>query len=273
MRGEFLDLSDARIYYYAAGTRGAGEPIVFIHGFPTSSHLWSGVVPLAPAGHRLVVLDLLGFGRSDRPVGRGLSIADHAMRLIELLDTLGIERACLVGHGIGGGIAQMVAVQHPARVSRLCLVDSVAFDAWPPLDAKIARALAPLGRIAPPAMILFAVRAALLRGYADRDRGTHSVDLYLRPFASPAGRDVLLRHLVELRNRDTATVSTGLASIDRPTAIVWGERDPFLPVTLARRLHDAIRGSTLDIVPDAGHFAPEEAAGRIGDILGALMKR
>jgi len=70
MRGEFLDLSGARLYYYAAGTRGAGVPVVFIHGFPTSSHLWNDVVPLMPQGHRLVVLDLLGFGRSDRPLTR-----------------------------------------------------------------------------------------------------------------------------------------------------------------------------------------------------------
>jgi haloalkane dehalogenase len=60
MRGEFVDLSGARLYYYAAGSRGSGEPVVFIHGFPTSSHLWADVIPLMPTGHRRVLLDLLG---------------------------------------------------------------------------------------------------------------------------------------------------------------------------------------------------------------------
>ena len=72
MRGEFVDIGGARLYYYAVGTRGAGEPIVLLHGFPTSSHIWSRVAPLLPNGHRVVVLDLLGYGRSDRPSGRPL---------------------------------------------------------------------------------------------------------------------------------------------------------------------------------------------------------
>ena len=106
MRGEFVDLTGARLYYYAAGTRGAGEPVVFLHGFPTSGHLWTDVVPLVPAGHRVVVLDLLGYGRSDRPQSRSVSLRAHAERVIELFDTLGINYACVVGHDIGGGIAQ-----------------------------------------------------------------------------------------------------------------------------------------------------------------------
>ncbi|HUF30679.1 MAG TPA: alpha/beta fold hydrolase, partial [Gemmatimonadaceae bacterium] len=103
MRGEFLDLDGARLYYYAAGVRGEGEPIVFLHGFPTSSHLWRDVVPLVPPGHRVVVVDLLGFGRSDLPTGRDVSLGGHAQRVLQLLDQLRIERATIVGHDTGGG--------------------------------------------------------------------------------------------------------------------------------------------------------------------------
>src|SRR5690348_870952 len=130
MRGEFLDLSGARLYYYAAGTRGVGIPVLFIHGFPTSGHLWSEVVPLMPRGHRIVVLDLLGYGRSDRPLKRAVDVRAHAERVVAFLDELRIQRACVVGHGVGGGIAQSLAIRHPARVSHLCLIDSVAFDRW-----------------------------------------------------------------------------------------------------------------------------------------------
>lgn len=272
MRGEFLDLSDARLYYYAAGTRGAGEPIVFIHGFPSSSHIWSSVVPSAPAGHRVIVVDLLGFGRSDRPAGRGLSIADHAARAIEMLDALRIERACIVGHDIGGGIAQVLASRHPHRVSRLCLVDSVDLEARRPVDIKLARALIPLTRLLPPAMLLAALRASLLRGYVDRDQGAHSVELYLRPFGSAEGRDVLLAHVAQLRRRALAFAGVGSA-IAAPTAIIWGARDVFCPVPIAHRLHTAIPSSSLDIVANAGHFLPEEAPGKLAHVLSALMKR
>ena len=98
MRGEFIDVNGARLYYYAAGTRGAGEPVVFLHAFPTSSHLWTEVVPLVPKGHRVVVVDLLGYGRSDRPAGRDVSVRGHAERVVGLLDALSINYACIVGH-------------------------------------------------------------------------------------------------------------------------------------------------------------------------------
>src|SRR3954469_14920576 len=175
MRGEFLDLYGARLYYYAAGTRGVGVPVVFLHGFPTSSHLWSDVVPLMPAGHRLVVVDLLGYGRSDRPNGRPVDVRAHAERVVELLDELRIRRACIVGHGIGGGIAQSIAVRHPQRVSHLCLIDSVAFDRWPTFRARLARASLTVTQFLPPAALLSIVRPNLEHGYADPQRASHSI--------------------------------------------------------------------------------------------------
>src|SRR5688572_19094269 len=178
MRGEFVDLGGARLYYYAAGTRGAGDPVVLIHGFPTSGHLWNEVVPLVPAGHRVVVVDLLGYGRSDRPRAGRVTVHAHAGRMTELFDALSIGPACVVGHDVGGGIAQSLAVRYPDRVSRLCLIDSVAFDGWPGREVRLVRSVLPVARHLPPAWLLPMVRNGLLRGYADHDRGVHSVAHY-----------------------------------------------------------------------------------------------
>ena len=273
MRGEFLDLDGARLYYYAAGTRGAGEPVVLIHGFPTSGHLWSEVVPLVPAGHRVVVVDLLGFGRSDPPRRGQVSVRAHADRTIQLFDALGIGRACVVGHDVGGGVAQSMAVRFPERVSHLCLVDSVAFDGWPAREVRFARAVLPVARHLPPAWFLPVIRGGLLRGYADHERGAHSVAHYVRPFSGTDGRDALVRHLLELDATDTAGLAPHLSGMAQPTAIVWGERDPFLPLGIARRLREAIPSSTLDVIAGARHFTPEEAPSRIGDALRALLRR
>lgn len=273
MRGEFVDLGGARIYCYAAGTRGAGEPIVFIHGFPTSSHLWEEVVPLVPEGHRIVVLDLLGYGRSDRPLGRDLSIRAHADRVIQLLDALGINYACVIGHDLGGGIAQSMAIRHPTRVSRLCLIDSVAFDDWPVQEVKIARATLPLTRHLPTAIVLPVVRLDLLRGYVNDDRGSRSLAQYMLPFDTSEGRDALMEHLAALDNAETVALEPRLKDIVQPTAIIWGAHDPWLPTKVAKRLHAAIPKSTLDIVPDIRHFVPEEAPERIGTVLRDLLAR
>ena len=273
MRGEFLDLRGARIYYYAAGTRGAGEPVIFVHGFPTSSHLWKDVVPLMPAGHRIVVVDLLGYGRSDRPNGRDLSLRGHADRLLEVMDVLGINYACVVGHDLGGGVAQTLAIRSPARVSRLCLVDTVAFDAWPVREVKLARAMLPLTRHLPPTWLLSMLRTDLARGYAETDHGARSIDQYVLPFSSADGRDAFMEHLLALDSADTTALTPRLKDIVSPTAIVWGAHDPFLPTDVARRLHEQIPGSTLDILPDARHFLPEDAPEKVAGVVAGLLAR
>lgn len=273
MRGEFLDLSGARVYYYAAGTRGDGDPIVFLHGFPTSSHLWQDVVPHVPPGHRVVVLDLLGFGRSDFPKGRDVSIPGHAQRVLAMLDALRIERAALVGHDIGGGIAQYLAVKHPTRVARLALIDSVAFDEWPTRDVKLAKVSLPLTRYLPPTWIVSVVQRDLQRGYTEYERGHMSVERYLRPFGTPDGRDAFVEHLLALDSRETAALAPRLGDVVAPTAIVWGAHDPFLSTALGRRLQAAIPRSTLDVLPDVRHFAPEEAPETLANLLSEWLAR
>ncbi len=273
MRGEFIDVNGARLYSYAAGSRGAGEPVVFLHGFPTSSHLWTDVVPLVPKGHRVVVVDLLGYGRSDRPAGRDVSVRGHAERVVGLLDALAINYACIVGHDVGGGIAQTMAVRWPTRVSRLMLVNSVAFDLWPGREVKIARAMLPLTRHLPATWLLSILRTDLMRGYVTSDRGTHSIEMYVRPFAKPDGRDSLVEHMISLDSSETKAIEPRLKDIVAPTAILWGAEDPFLPVAIGRRLHTEIPGSSLAVVPDARHFTPEEAPETVADVLTELLAR
>jgi pimeloyl-ACP methyl ester carboxylesterase len=272
VRGEFLDLSAAHIYYYAAGTRGSGEPVVLLHGFPTSSHLWSDVVPLMPRGHRIIVLDLLGFGRSGRPLKKALTISAHADRIIEVLDVLGIPKACIVGHDFGGAIAQALAIRYPHRVSRMCLVGSVAFDRGLGREARFARAMHAIFSQLPPEWLLALFRTGLLRGYVNRERGARSIGFYFRPFATSEGRDALLRQLRSVNQGEIAELGNRLGEIVAPTAIVWGRDDPLSPASLATRLQQAIPGSTLEIV-STGHFVPEEAPECLASALSELLSR
>lgn len=273
MRGEFIDVGGARLYYYAAGSRGAGEPVVLLHGFPTSSHLWHEVAPLVPKGHRVVVVDLLGYGRSDRPLGRNVSVRGHAERVVGLLDELAINYACIVGHDVGGGIAQTLAVRWPTRVSRLMLVNSVAFDMWPGREVKVARAMLPLTRHLPATWLLSILRTDLMRGYLTSDRAERSIDMYIRPFSNPEGRDALVEHMMALDSAETKAIEPRLKDVVAPTAILWGAEDPFLPLAIGRRLNAEIPRSTLDVVPDVRHFTPEEAPERVAAVLANLLTR
>jgi pimeloyl-ACP methyl ester carboxylesterase len=117
------------------------------------------------------------------------------------------------------------------------------------------------------------VQRDLQRGYTEYERGHMSVEKYLRPFATPDGRDAFVEHLLALDARETAALGPRLGSVVAPTAIIWGAHDPFLPTELGRRLQAAIPRATLDVLPDVRHFAPEEAPETVGRVLAGWLAR
>jgi pimeloyl-ACP methyl ester carboxylesterase len=273
VRGEFIDIDGQRLYYYAAGTRGIGEPLLLIHGFPTSSHLWTRVVPLLPPGHRIVVPDLLGYGRSElRDPGDAppdLGISGHATRGAQLLDALQIERICVVGHGWGAAIAMAMLARQPQRVSRLCLVNAATAESWPRGEARRVRAAMPLLCCLPGGILLALTRRKLASAYRDMPGLAQSATQYLRPFRGALGRSTLLAHLRSLTATPDSTAA-GQPTAPLPTAIVWGAHDPLLPMPLARRLQASIQDSTLDVVA-GGHFSPEESPEQVATVLARLL--
>ncbi len=272
MRGEFVDVGGLRLYYYAAGSkdRSAGVPVVLIHGFPTSSRLWHSVARDFPDGHRLVVLDLPGYGRSDAPARRP-TCASHARSVLGAMNELGIARACIVGHGLGGGVAQALTVDSPTRVSHLALVSSVAFDHTPRRMARFARAVAPASRGTPAGLLAGLVSASVVHGFARPERSRLALDACLHTFTTRTGREVLVRHLAALAPADTADWSARLGELRMPCAVIWGSEDPFLPVRLGERLAAAIPGATFDVIPGARHFVPEDAAPELVALLTRLL--
>lgn len=272
MRGEFVDIGAQRLYYYAAGTRGQGVPLVLVHGFPTSSRIWHAVARDFPDGHRLVVVDLPGFGRSELGSGEA-TCSEHAEALRLLLDDLRIDRACLVGHGMGGGIVQRLAVAHAERVSHLALLDSAAFGVAPRRMAGVAAWLGPAARLLTPGLLAGLVQGAVRRGFAVPERSRLTLDTCLQPFTTEAGRDHLVRHLHALGRCDTASSTPRLAALGIPTAILWGADDPFYPLRLAHRLLAAVPHATLDVIAGASHFTPEDAPDRVIARLMELVSR
>ena len=273
MRGEFVDVGGMRLYYYAAGTRGAGDPVILLHGFPTSSRLWHAVARDFTPGHRLVIVDLPGYGRSDPPTPARTSCGAHAAAILALLDDLGIERAVMVGHGIGGGVAQAFAIQWPDRLSALALVSSAGFGVAPRGMARLARALGPLARFMPPALLAGLVHGSVRRGFEDPDRSRLTLDTCLRHFTTPTGRDALAAHLSSLGRCDTSSWSRRLGEVQVPAAVIWGEDDPFYPPALGERIAAAIPNATLEVFRGAAHFVPEDQPEHLRRALDQLMSR
>lgn len=273
MRGEFVDVGGVRLYYYAAGTRGGGDPIVLVHGFGTSSLLWRELIPELPSGRRVVAADLLGYGRSDRPFNSTLTAGAHAERLRGLLAELRVARACLIGHDLGATVAHRFAQAWPALVSRLCLVDPPAGRHWA-ASAFVSPAATILGGPLS-AFTRGRIRARMISGYTNREAGARSCLRYLKPFSDAAGGLVLARHARALRAEsfdfDGKSSSTAPRSATIPTVIVCGSADPLAPSRRAKKLAGSLPGATFHEIEGMGHFSPEEAPVRLGELIGALL--
>ena len=108
---------------------GDGRVVVLLHGFPTSSHLWRREIPLLASRMRVIAPDLLGYGQSEHPRGADLSMRAQAVAVRQLLQGLDVSEVAVVGHDLGGVVAQLLALEGGVRT--LVLLDSACFDVWP----------------------------------------------------------------------------------------------------------------------------------------------
>ncbi len=252
---------------------GSGPLLLLIHGMAGTRENWqAGIEPLA-RDHTVVAPDFPGHGTS-APGGGDYSLGALATGLRDLMITLGHERATLVGHSLGGGVAMQFGYQFPGITERLVLVSSGGLGpevspvlraaALPGADLFIAATAGPGG----------VVGSALARAFAVVGmRPRADVAEVARGYASLADPDRRAAFLATLR----AVVSTGGQRVhagDRlylaegvPVLIIWGARDPMIPVHHAEEAHQAIPGSRLEIFEGVGHLPQLEAPGRFVAVL------
>jgi pimeloyl-ACP methyl ester carboxylesterase len=252
---------------------GSGPLLLLIHGMAGTYENWQAVIEPLARGHTVLAPDLPGHGTS-APGGGDYSLGALAAGLRDLLIALGHERATLVGHSLGGGIAMQFAYQFPEITERLVLVCSGGLGpevspvlraaALPGADLFIAATAGP-GRIA---------GSAVARGLATVGlRPNADVAEVARGYASLADPDRRAAFLATLR----AVVSTDGQRVhagDRlylaegvPVLIIWGERDPIIPVHHGEHAHQTIPGSRLEVFDGVGHLPQLEAPGRFVAVL------
>jgi 2-hydroxymuconate-semialdehyde hydrolase len=233
---------------------GEGPTVLLLHGFPSSAHLWRDLVPILAPRFRAVAPDLLGYGDSDKPPDAAVHVRAQAGYVREMLDTLGLGRVAVVGHDIGGGIAQLLAFE--GLVETLVLIDSVSLDSWPIEGVRMIQGAEP-GSVDEEFVVnLVTMTFDLGMGHPAR-LGDEDREEFVRPWRSvpPA----LIRAAQGIDGVGLAGTEDRLASLDIRTLIVWGEDDPFQPSDLAERLGELLPGSTVALVPGCSHFVTEDA--------------
>jgi pimeloyl-ACP methyl ester carboxylesterase len=246
------DLEAGEIAY---ADEGEGPAVVLLHGFPSSSHLWRDLFPVLAPRFRAIAPDLVGYGDSAKPSDPGeLTIWAQAAAVRELLRTLDVEGFAVIGHDIGGGVAQLLAFEGGVRT--LVLMDSISLDSWPIEAVKMIA-----GANDSDVTEEFATdvaRVAFDIGMAHRDRlADEDLDEYLRPWREDPM--ALVRAARAIDGEGLAGREGRLQALDNRVLIVWGEDDPYQEAGWAERLGELIPGSTVALLPGCGHFVTEDA--------------
>lgn len=262
--GDFARLgppsSPVRLYY---SDTGQGSPLLLIHGFGSSTYTWQGIVPGLSRNHRVIAVDLKGFGQSDKPFDERYSALDQALLLAELIERENLRNVTLVGHSYGGGIALALALQADARlkgrISRLVLIDTVAYPQKVPVFFRLLAVpgLAHLSVRMVPASLQVSV--ALRLAYYDESKiSDETVEAYTAPLKTAAGKHAIIHSARQIVPRDLGRIAARYETIQMPTLIMWCDHDKIVPMDIGLKLRRTIPNSDFQLVKDCGHIPQEE---------------
>jgi len=253
-----------RVSYRAGGREGA-PLLLLVHGITNSSETWVPALPLLEQHFRVIAPDLLGHGESDKPRG-DYSLGAAASLLRDLMLALDYERATVVGHSLGGGIAMQLAYQFPERVARLVLVSSGGLGRE--VSVALRAATLPGAELVLPLLVsrpLLSVGGAIA-GLLGRVGLTVRSDVAGIAAGMASLRDVEARRAFVHTARSVIDVGGQLVNAtDRlylaealPTMLVWGERDPIIPHAHGLTAHELMPGSRLELFERSGHFPHQD---------------
>lgn len=252
--------------------KGTGEPVLLVHGIPTSSYLWRNVQRKLATHYRTLAPDLIGLGKTDIPDGYSPDMITQARTLASLLDTLGESSAHVVAHDIGGGVATMFCELFPRRAKSLTFSNSGLLKYYWPIPAVKAMRIPVAGEMILKMLTRRSFRVISRRGvYATDKMSPQVADHYYRYFSDYDGRRKLLR---VVRTFDAERIEVGLRNIVKskiPTNLLWGKDDPFQVINEARELRDVLDLQHYVEVDEAGHFWQEEKPAEMAEALHYLI--
>jgi pimeloyl-ACP methyl ester carboxylesterase len=266
-----VDLHGHRAAYRAIGE---GPNLVLIHGMVNSSRHWEAVATRLADSHRVIAPDLIGHGEAATPRG-DYSLGAHAASIRDLLTAIGVERATIVGHSLGGGVAMQFFYQFPQRTERLALISSggLGHEVSPLLRGAALPGSAALLRLATRPRLVGAIAAS---GARLRARG-NSTGVYLQAVARALGplqekgsrRAFLetLRSVIDVHGQRVSARDRLYLLGEMPTLIAWGKRDRTIPIAHGLEAQRAIPNCRFETLPKAAHFPNLEDPEGLADVL------
>ena len=271
LRRQDIRLHGHPVSYYEAGS---GPVLLLVHGITSSADAWRGVVPALAEHYTVIAPDLLGHGGSAKPRG-DYSLGAYASGLRDLLAALGHARATVVGHSLGGGIAMVMAYQFPERVERLALISSGGLGKQVGLVLRAATlpgagvVLPVITRRGPRDAVIGAAHVLSRLGLRTR-ADVRGAALGLASLRDDAARRAFIhtaRSIIDIAGQRVNAHDRLYLAEGMPTLLVWGDRDPMIPVSHGLTAHEAIPHSRLELFAGAGHYPFEEDPERFVRVL------
>ena len=249
-----------RVHYLAEG-KAEGPTVVLVHGLGGSAEEWSNEAPyLVNAGFRVYMLDLPGYGRSQKPADFSYSVRDEASVVAGFIDAAGLKQVDLGGSSMGGWIVQLVAVRHPERVRRLMLFDAAGIYEKPAWETRL---------FTPISAAELDQRDALLMPHPPNVPGFVARDI-LRESSRHAW---VIHRAVGSMLTGQDTTDNLLPGLRMPVLIVWGAEDKITPLSQGERIHQLVPQSQLEVFAGCGHLAPGQCTAQIGPKVVEFVKR
>ncbi len=248
--------------------------IVLLHDLPGGAFTWTDALPkLEATGRAIYAFDLLGYGNSDRPWPSDTSIWGHADDLSYALMRLGLRDIVLVGFGLGGAVAQILATRlYRERIAKLVLLDSYGYQ-WAfapdwPLPDMVKRQDPEAAMHTPLDQMVSDLRKTLPTAAASSTYLAGSkLDAYLGEWNGDLGKDLLFQHIRLLNPIYMNSVSSDLRLLDIPVLLIWGDSDRITPLSIGRRMQREIPGARLETLNATGHLVLDEAPDAVGKLI------
>jgi pimeloyl-ACP methyl ester carboxylesterase len=251
--------------------RGGGEPVLLLHGYPQSASCWRHQIPALAQSHRVIAVDWPGFGRSAPPDSPPTYDAE-VERIGQLADSFGLDRFNLVAHDYGGFLGLGYAQRHPERVMRLALLNTRAHNIFRPWFYRFSRGQGWAASKVPGLVRLLPLRRlhhVALRPYRTLGCFDETLeDEYLGWMDTERGRRAFVDFFANYHVPAVPGLAEGLSEVSCPTAIIWGDRDRYIPFSTARELAERIPNATLTRLKGGDHYIMEE---RPDEVTSALM--
>ncbi|HEY0263657.1 MAG TPA: alpha/beta fold hydrolase [Granulicella sp.] len=269
----FVSVNGVRVHVQRSGD---GPPLLLLHGLVGSARNWDPNIGFLSEHATVYAIDLFNMGESDRVAGLDSSLEATADRLVLLLDELGLARADVAGHSHGGALSMMLAARHPERVGKLILFAPA--NPFCDFGHQLIRFYtSPFGRWFAhqiPIMPRTLKAIALSRMYGDPSRiAKGTLDGYIDGLEVPGTIDHILS-IVGQWFDDMASLRAALARLaEKPTLLIWGDRDRTVGLNSARRLQEILTKSKLCIIPGVGHIPFAEMPEQCNQAMGEWLRR